>query len=236
MNNESTNQNARNTFDLLDLLRQIKKYFWLLLIFVVCMGAAGYFYSMYLIVPRYESSIMMIVNTRENNNSNVTNDNITSAQNLVSTYAVIIKSNTVLNRVIDDLNLNMDYDELNENVYVDAVDDTQVMRVAVRNEDKDLSARIVDDIADVAPDIIVDAAEAGSCKIISYVKTGDDPVTPNVAKNTLLMSALGLLIAIIAIVTRSLFTVRKIVDDNDAQKYIGLPVLGVIPELGGGDK
>jgi capsular polysaccharide biosynthesis protein len=50
------------------------------------------------------------------------------------------------------------------------------------------------------------------------------------------MSALGLLIAIIAIVTRSLFTVRKIVDDNDAQKYIGLPVLGVIPELGGGDK
>lgn len=236
MNNENTNQTTRNTFDLLDLLRQIKKYFWLLLLFVICMGAAGYFYSTYFIVPQYESSIMMIVNTIENNNSNVTNDNITSAQNLVSTYAVIIKSNTVLDRVIDDLNLNIEYDDLNENVYVDAVDDTQVMRVAVRNENKDLSAEIVDDIAEVAPNIIVDAVEAGSCKVISHVKTSDDPVTPNVEKNTLLMGALGLLIAIIAIVIRSLFTVRKIVDDNDAQKYIGLPVLGVIPELGGGNK
>ena len=236
MDNENTNQTTRNTFDLLDLLRQIKKYFWLLLLFVICMGAAGYFYSTYFIVPQYESSIMMIVNTIENNNSNVTNDNITSAQNLVSTYAVIIKSNTVLDRVIDDLNLNIEYDDLNENVYVDAVDDTQVMRVAVRNENKDLSAEIVDDIAEVAPNIIVDAVEAGSCKVISHVKTSDDPVTPNVEKNTLLMGALGLLIAIIAIVIRSLFTVRKIVDDNDAQKYIGLPVLGVIPELGGGNK
>ncbi|WP_102343054.1 YveK family protein [Galactobacillus timonensis] len=236
MNNENTNQTTQDTFDLLDLLRQIKKYFWLLLLFVICMGAAGYFYSTYFIVPQYESSIMMIVNTRENNNSNVTNDNIISAQNLVSTYAVIIKSNTVLDRVIDDLNLNIEYDDLNENVYVDAVDDTQVMRVAVRNENKDLSAEIVDDIAEVAPNIIVDAVEAGSCKVISHVKTSDDPVTPNVEKNTLLMGALGLLIAIIAIVIRSLFTVRKIVDDNDAQKYIGLPVLGVIPELGGGNK
>lgn len=228
--------NPPNTFKFFDLLRQIKKYFGILLIFVICMGAAGYLISTYLITPQYESAIMMIVNTRENNNSNVTNDNITSAQNLVSTYAVIIKSNVVLDQVIADLNLNMDYEELEDNVYVDAVDDTQVMRVVVRSEDKELSAQIVNDISSIAPDIIVDSVEAGSCKVISHTETSNDPVTPKVLNNTLLMGILGLAIALSYLVIKSLFTVKKIVDDNDAQEYIGLPVLGVIPEVGGGRK
>lgn len=236
MSDNNFTVNPPNTFNFLDLLRQIKKYFWILLLFVICMGATGYLVSTYLITPQYESAIMMIVNTRDNNNSNVTNDSITSARNLVSTYAVIIKSNTVLDQVIADLNLDMDYEELEENVYVSAVDDTQVMRVVVRNEDKELSAQIVNDIASIAPDIIVDSVEAGSCKVISHTETSDNPVTPKVLNNTLMMCILGLAIALSAIVIKSLFTVKKIVDDNDAQEYIGLPVLGVIPEVDGGRK
>ena len=125
----------------------------------------------------------------------------------------------------------MDYEELEQNVYVNAVDDTQIIRVAVRNADKDLSADIVNAIASIAPNIIVDTVEAGSCKVISQVRTSDAPVTPNVLKNILLMSALGLMISIIIIVLQTLFKVKKIVDDKDIQKYIELPVLGVIPEV-----
>lgn len=57
------------------------------------------------ITPQYEASINMIVNTRRDNMATVTNDNITSAKNLVSTYAIIIKSNIVLNKVISNLGL-----------------------------------------------------------------------------------------------------------------------------------
>lgn len=223
--------NVRDTFDLMELGQQIKKYFWILILATFIGGGIGFLGSKFLIEPQYESAITMIVNAKQDNSTVVTNDNITSAQNLVSTYSVILKSNTVLNQVIDSLDLKMTYEDLERNVYVDAVDDTQIMRIAVRNSDRDLSAAIVNKIAEVAPDIIVDTVEAGSCRVISQVMTSDSPVTPNVPKNTLLAAVLGLMAAIILIVLFTLFRVKKIVDDNDVQKYIGLPVLGVIPEI-----
>ena len=47
----------------------------------------------------------MIVNTRQDVNANVTSDQINSATKLVSTYSIIIKSDTVLQQVINDLGL-----------------------------------------------------------------------------------------------------------------------------------
>ena len=153
-NNER--HDIRDTFDLRELIQEIKKYFWIILLSMIIFGSAGYLVSKYFITPEYESAITMIVNTRQDNTTVVTNDSITSAQNLVSTYSVIIKSNTVLNQVIDSLNLDMTYDELDSNVYVNAVDNTQIMRVAVRNSDKDTAAKIVQEISAIAPDVIVE--------------------------------------------------------------------------------
>lgn len=223
----------RDTFDLRELIQEIKKYFWLILLSMIIFGNAGYLVSKYLITPEYESAITMIVNTRQDNTTVVTNDSITSAQNLVSTYSVIIKSNTVLNQVINSLNLDMTYDELDSNVYVNAVDDTQIMRVAVRNSDKDTATKIVQEISAIAPDVIVETVEAGSCKVISQVMASDNPVTPNIAKNALLMTVTGLMVSIIGIALRILFKEKRLVDDSDIQKYFDVPVLGVIPEVEG---
>lgn len=231
MEKKQVQQDRRETFDLLELFQELKKSSWAIILSMLLMGAIGYCVSEFLIEPEYESAITMIVNTRQDNSGVVTNDNITSAQNLVSTYSVIVRSNTVLNKVIKKLNLEMDYDELKDDVYVNAVDDTQIMRVAVRHTDKELSAKIVDTIADIAPDIIVETVEAGSCKVISTVMTKDTQVSPNVKKNTALMAAIGLMVSVMLIIITSLFKVKKIVDDNSAQKYLNLPILGVIPEI-----
>ena len=66
----------------------------------------------------------MIVNTRQDITSNVTSDQINSATKLVSTYSIIIKSDTVLQQVIDNLGLSLTYEKLAERVTVSAVDDT----------------------------------------------------------------------------------------------------------------
>lgn len=230
-NNER--HDIRDTFDLRELAQEIKKYFWIILLSMIIFGSAGYLVSKYFITPEYESAITMIVNTRQDNTTVVTNDSITSAQNLVSTYSVIIKSNTVLNQVIDSLNLDMTYDELDSNVFVNAVDDTQIMRVAARNSDKDTATKIVQQISSIAPDVIVETVEAGSCKVISQVMTSDSPVAPNITKNTLLMTVVGLMVSIIGIALRTLFKEKRLVDDSDIQKYFDVPVLGVIPEVEG---
>lgn len=224
-------EQKRDTLELVDILQELKKHWILFLLLILFCGALGFAVSEYAIVPQYESAVMMIVNTRQDQTGNVTNDNIQSAQNLVSTYSIIIKSNTVLNRVIARLGLDMDYNDLRDSVFVNAVDDTQVMRIVVRNKDPELAATIVEGIAGIAPSVIVSAVEAGSCKVISQVSISEGPVTPNVMKNTLLAISVGILVAIVITTLHCMFRVKKIIDDEDVIKYLDLPVLGVIPEI-----
>ena len=203
------NNQKHDTIDLLEWLRLVKRFLPLIIAVTILFGIGGFLFSRYLITPEYESSIMMIVNTKQDNITTVTNDNIQSAKNLVSTYSIIIKSNTVLNQVIENLGLNEEYDTLRHKVYVSAVDDTQVMRIAVRDEDSANATQIINEIASIAPDVIVDAVEAGSCKVISQVVTSDGQVTPNVMKNTVIATAIGFLVVMTAVILINAFRVKN---------------------------
>lgn len=217
--------------DFVVLFYRIRSFFWAILLSMIVFGGIGYFVSTTMIEPQYESAITMIVNTRQENAAVVTNDNINSAKNLVTTYSVIIRSNTVLEKTIELLNLDMRYEDLYKKVTVEPVNGTPIMRVAVRYKDKDLSEKIVKTISEVAPDIIVDSVEAGSCKVISKVMNSEKPVTPNVKKNVALMAALGLLSSLFVIILFDLLKERCIVTSEELQNYLDIPVLGIIPEV-----
>lgn len=217
--------------DLLELASEILKRLHLVLLAALICASVSFGYTKLAITPLYESSVSMIVNSRQETNATLTNDQITSSQKLVATYSVIIKSNTVLNQVIDSLDLDMNYNQLSSAITVKAVDDTQIMNVAVRNPNPLTAYDIAREITVIAPDMLVDTVEAGSCKVISQVTVGERPVSPNVMKNTVLGFAVGLVIAIGIIVVWFITKERHIVTDDDVQKYLDLPVLGVIPEL-----
>lgn len=216
--------------DLLELFHALMKNIVMIIVTTVLFAAVGFCYSKFLIVPQYEASVNMIVNTRSEGATNVTNDNITSAKNMVSTYAIIIKSNTVLNQVIDNLQLDMKYGQLAEKIEVGSVNSTQVMRVAVQDADPQLAKQIVEQIADIAPGVIVEAVEAGSCKVISDVEVGEDPVSPSVKKYFAIFAMVGLVLSAGLVVLKELLS-NYIEDDADVAKHLGLPVLGVIPEV-----
>ena len=216
--------------DLLELFNALKKSIvWIVAATLIC-AVLGFCYSKFLITPQYEASVNMIVNTRSENAGNVTNDNITSAKNMVSTYAIIIKSNRVLNEVIENLELNVDYEKMARKVEVESVNSTPVMEVVVTDPDPERAALIVEQIAKIAPKKIVEAVEAGSCKVISDVETGKDPVSPSVMKYTALLAMVGLVLSAGLVILKELFS-NYIEDDADVAKYLGLPVLGVIPEV-----
>ena len=223
-------QEQYEEIDLREIFALLKANVVYILIATLAFAIVGFIGTKFLITPQYESSVNMIVNTKQDNSSNVSSDNISSAKSLVDTYAIIIKGNTVLYEVIDELNLDLDYDELAEKISVSAVNSTQIMKISVTDPDPNLAADIVRSISEISPDEIVDAVEAGSCKVISQVETTDEPVSPSVLKNTALAGIIGLVLAIAVIVIRD-FLANYIVDDDDVQKYLGLPVLGVIPEV-----
>lgn len=82
---------------ILELLQVLKEKIAMILVATVAAAVLGWSISTFLLPRRYEASVNMIVNTRTDLTTMVTSDNISSAQNLVDTYAIIIKSNKVLN-------------------------------------------------------------------------------------------------------------------------------------------
>lgn len=184
----------------------------------------------FVLTPRYQASVNLIVNSRQDGNASITSDNINSARNLIDTYAVIIKSNIVLNDVIEQLGLDMTYRQLLACVSVDGVGSTQIMSITVTNEDPALAGKIVQAIAETAPDVIVDKVEAGSCKVVSDVEITSNPVFPQ-TKKYVLTAALGGIVAAYGILVLDHLLHDYIVDSEDIQKKLELPVLGLIPEV-----
>lgn len=221
--------------DLTEILSAVRQHLLELIFVTLAAALVGFTASKFLMHPKYDSSALMIVNTRQDVNANVTSDQINSATKLVSTYSIIIKSDTVLQQVIDNLGLNLTYAKLNKRVTVAAVDDTQVMKITVQSDSPEWARQVCEQIITVAPDVIKEAVEAGSVKVISNPSLATEPVSPNIKKNTMLAAAVGFVLVIGIIVLQVLLD-NKINTEEDVTKYLDMTVLGVIPQYDQGGK
>lgn len=221
--------------DLTEILSAVRQHLLKLIFITLVAALVGFTASKFLMNPKYDSSALMIVNTRQDVNANVTSDQINSATKLVSTYSIIIKSDTVLQQVIDNLGLNLTYAKLNKRVTVAAVDDTQVMKITVQSDSPEWARQVCEQIITVAPDVIKEAVEAGSVKVISNPSLATEPVSPNIMKNTMLAAAVGFVLVIGIIVLQVLLD-NKINTEEDVTKYLDMTVLGVIPQYDQGGK
>ena len=85
------------------------------------------------------------------------------------------------------LGLSLNYSELKNRVTVDAVDETQVMKITVRSNNPEWAQQVCNKITEVSPDVILEAVEAGSVKVISQRISSYAPqFLPTSTKNTAL--------------------------------------------------
>lgn len=225
-----------DTIDLRQLFEIVRRNLLLIVAVTVLFAAGGYLGTKFLITPQYEASAMLIVNSREGQQlqGSVTNDSLTSAKQLVETYSVILKSDTVLDQTIEDLDLSLTYDQLAAKVSITAVNDTQVMKITVQDADANLAKDIVSNIVERAPDVIINTVKAGSVEVVSDASANPNPVSPSKSKNTALAGVLGCVLVVGILFMKSLFN-NRIMTESDISQKLALPILGVIPDNALGD-
>lgn len=220
------------TLDLRDIFLLIKKRWLAMIAAAVLFAVVGGIYTEFFITPQYEASATLIVNSREDQTvqSSITNDQITSAAKLVNTYSVILTSDTVLEKTIADLGLNMTYQQLVKKVSIKSVNDTQVMKITVRDADPQLAQDITASIVEQAPEMIIQTVKAGSVEVISQAKAGQEPVSPSLKRNVAIAGAIGFLLCFAVFFIRHLLN-NKFMTESDITNKLGLTVLGVIPSV-----
>lgn len=226
------NNDAFLTIDFKRFIYQLKRNLVLIVAVTLACTAIGYLVSTYLIKPVYSASAQMLVTNRKDEQqitTGISQSDITASSSLVDTYAIILKSDDILEKIINNLNLPYGTETLSSMISVNSVNSTQIMRITVHNGDANEALEICREIVRMAPTAIIEAFDAGTVSTISSARTNGRPVSPSKRKYTELGGIIGLLGCILLIALREI-TNDKFKLAEDVKFNLDMSVLSVIPE------
>ncbi len=225
-----TAQSNDMSLNITQLFKELGRYIVRIVAVALICGIAGFAYAHFLVTPVYEARAQMVVNTREQVGENVTTDQVTSANKLIETYAQVIYSRDFLTEVIDNLDLDIKYDDLKSRLAVASVDETQIMQIVVRDTNAKTAKKIVEEITRIAPEIMRDKVKIGSLGLVDKASTTGQPVAPNKRNTAIICAIFGAVIVVLYVVLKMMFnsTYRT---DIELQNDTGLAIIGVIPNI-----
>ena len=218
------------TIDLREYFGIIKKRSKLIIIITLIAMIASAVVSFFMLEPVYETNTTLIVDRNEAvENQNMTGDEFNVAQKLTATYGEIIKSRTVLDAVINKLNLDMTYEEISSKITVGQVADTQIINIKVQDNDPRLATKIANTIPTVFTKEVQRITKANGAEVIDRAIVPENPVKPNKVMNVAIATVLGLMIGLFLVFLLE-YMDTKMKKPEDITKHLGLPILGVIPK------
>ena len=173
--------------DLFEFLHYYSNKILFVLLFVVIGFIGSYIFTFSTQIPIYESKTSLVLTKNDNNNATITQNDITLNKNLVPTYREIIKSRRILEQVIGNMNINIDYETLTKNVEVSSIENTELIVISVYDENNKLAKSIADEIATVFKKEIVDIYSIENISIIDEAQVSEKPYNVNVLKQFILM-------------------------------------------------
>lgn len=200
---------------------------WKLLGFAFIMGVlllAGY-YGLF-VQNTYEATTELYIT---NTDSVISFQDLQIGSALTEDYRTIITSRTVLNKVIDDLQLNTDYEELRKLITVTNPTGTHIISTSVKTTDIETSRNIANDLLNVSIEQIYQIIGTGKPTIIDYSEAeAVEDVTPSLIKFMLIGGFVGVLL-VSAFIAVKMVLDNTIKNDDDVTKYLKLPVLSAVP-------
>ena len=208
----------------------VSKWFMVALAAVVCV-VFGAVYTMFFKTPLYNSYTTMVLTTnneKTNINQSITQSDITLNKNLISNYRVIMKSHSILNQVINNLDLNMTTDELKKMVNVTTEDDTEIIRISVNGADKEIAKDVANEIARVFSNDVARYYSIKNVAIVDYAEVANNPYNISLLKTVVLAMLIGVVLSCAVIFVMFYFD-TTIKSTDEIETKIGLPTLGVVP-------
>ncbi|MEW4289652.1 YveK family protein [Rossellomorea marisflavi] len=220
------------TINLRDLMQTLKKRISLIILITLTAVLVSGGVSFFLLTPVYESSTQLLVNQSKSDQSAYNNPGqIQTNLQLINTYKEIITSPVILDKVADDLNLKTS--DLQENMTVSNQNDSQVVSLAVEDQDPKKAVEIANKTAEVFQKDIPDIMNVDNVTILTKAEVGEKltPVKPKPLLNIAIAAIVGLMIGI-GISFLLEFLDNTIKTEQEVEKVLGVPVLGSVARIG----
>lgn len=221
--------------DLIELSKKIGKHLPMIIIFSIIVGAASFLLSKFVITPKYDSNTTMIVsNSNQNNDPNNPQTNVELGQiqankALISTYSEIVKSKGIAERVINNLGLDMDYEEFSSKVSIEPVKDTQIISVKLVDTIPERAMDIANETANIFKSSIGEIMNVDNVQILDGAILPEEASSPNIKKNTAIGIILGFVLGVAVVLFKEIAD-SSIKSSEEVTEYFDIPVIGIVPD------
>lgn len=220
------------TIDLKDLFDYYKSKLGVVILFVVLVGILGCLYGLFIQKPMYKSSTSIVLISEAKDNSQLTYNDVSVNQNLVSTYSEIVKSKRVLSQVINNLNLNYTYGALSNNIEVSSVTGTQIIKITVTDENSKTAMKVANEIGKVFAKEIPELYNISNVNILDTAEQPSSAYNVNITKQSAISLLAGLVLGL-GIVFVMYYFDRSVKNASQIEDKLKLPVLATVREYRG---
>lgn len=219
------------TIDLAELFGVLWHWIWLILLVALLLGGAAYAFSKFVIPEEFQSTTKIYVLDKESGSGGQTTyTDLQAGAQLTKDYAELITSRTVIEKVMTDNHLESvyDYKKFLEKVSVNTPTDTRIVSITVTDTNPALAQALADDIRVEASDLIIDTMQIDAVNTYEVANLPTEKSAPSCSKWAMMGALLG------ALLVAGIVTLQYILDDTiktseDAEQYLGLSTLALIP-------
>ncbi len=219
-------------------LKQFLKLFWdkkiFIIIVVIIFAVIGKVKIDHFTTPVYQATGKLICARTEksiNTGSTVTSAELNMPSSLAETYAAFIKSDLVVNQVIQNLGLNMTTGQLSSSIELTPV--TKVYyQVTARSTDREKSAQIANEFIKVFSEEIRKFYEIDNIYVVDEALVPGGAINMNVAKSIKTFGGIGFVVASLAVIVMFIFN-NTVTNSDQIKRYTKLTTLASIPRYSG---
>lgn len=212
--------------DLLQLFYALMNKIWLIIGVTLVAGCGAALFTHFFITPTYKSTSGMLVISKETTLTSLADLQLGSQ--LTNDYKVLITSRPVLEKVIENLEMDMTYQRLKSAIEIQNPSNTRIINITVTMSEPELAKAVVNELTKVAADFIGDQMEVAPPNIFEEGELPSAKSSPNVMKNTLLGMILGVFLICAVIVVIELLN-DSVQTEEDIERYLGIPTLAEVP-------
>lgn len=219
-------RNDEMEIDLRELFYVLLGKIWIIILVTALGLGISVGYTMAFVKPIYSSTSWMYVLTKSTSITSLAD--LQMGTSLTQDYQVFITSRPVLEKVIQELELNMTYAELANSVSVENPTNSRFLKITVNHTDAYMAKKIVDEISDVSSECMGDIMETKGPNVLDYGHIAETPTSPSLTKNAAIGAILGFVLSAACIIILYLMN-DSIQTSEDVERYLGMNTLGMIP-------
>ncbi|MFJ9383240.1 YveK family protein [Peribacillus sp. NPDC101481] len=219
------------TISIKDIFKTLKKRWKLIMLLTLIAALISGSISYFLLTPVYESSTQILVNQKKSENQ-LDYNQIQSNIDMINTYSVIIKSPAILEKVIDELELEESVEQLSEKITINSQENSQVFSLTVQDSKPSQAVEIANAVSVIFQKEIKEIMNVDNVSVLAKaeIKENPTPVKPNPLLNIAIAVVVGLM-AGIGLAFLLEYMDNTIKDEDDIERLLELPILGSIQKI-----